>query len=1023
MFQKILRSLVLLLTLSFGSWATADTVTLRDGLNGYNGTAENWIVGGSGANINRGADVNVGIRAVSDYGLYRFAIFAIEGGPVPNNATITSATLSLYKPHGPDAVMRAQRLTKPWTEMGSTWNSTGTVNWTTPGGDVVATPDGQGSVPDAAVNNCADGIGYEICWLHIDVTTGVQAFAAAAAGGTSQNHGWRVSQVSSSAEFNYKNFNSSDCCSTTWPQYRPKLTVTYTVPPVGGACNSGTLRPYDGAPVNGNPIPIAAGGATTFEAEHFNCGGQDVAYHDNVAGNNGGAFRATEDVDIIASTDSAGGGYVIQNYYTGEWLTYTVNVAQAGTYDFAIRASADNPGSFHLEVDGVNVTGSVPVPNTGSLNNYVWVTKTGVNLTAGQHVLKLVSDQQFFWVNQLRFTPSDGGGGDIAPDQSTAAGSLGASVPTFHSMSLYYSTAVPANCTTSNNSGCKVWMRYRKASEPNSAWREGYPLWFDPRTTGTGLPFTSGGTQYRARGSAVHLEPGTKYYFEFGTGTSFAGAAWQHHVAGTTWAESFPEGTVTAIPTQSSPFVIASNMGGTASAYRVYDGWNGSSRNVVDRGGQGTSAAQGTDASHAIVVRANFVIVRRVVARGAATAAIYVAPNVTDVVIEDVVAEDWAWRLGVCCTNDPEPNPNSWGTWGWNQAGGIHLGGNNARVVMQRNIIREPHFGAFPWDTDRACTSPTNHPIGPNGITVQSGGQQNVIRYNEITGHATNKNKWYMDGIGGEENFSTAGAPGADSDIYQNIIMHVFDDAIEAEGGGRNVRVWGNYTTDTRVAIATTTVHFGPTYVWRNVLNRLRVCHQSITNTDDDWFGQAFKYGGFNGGHGDGARYLFHNTLLQQQSGTHGEGAGRGIEPTSNGSGSVRWTTAQNNIFHVRSDTHSQAWSVETGDAPVGSLFTHNLFNGRYDTHLPAPDLDFEFSGAQVFYRPGHGASSVPALGGGGQGNYQLETGSKGQDTWSANNACVPLANFNDGFTGSAPDCGAHEQGAPPMKFGIDAGS
>ena len=122
------------------------------------------------------------------------------------------------------------------------------------------------------------------------------------------------------------------------------------------------------------PIAVPATGAT-FEAEHFNCGGQDVAYHDNVAGNNGGKFRPAEDIDLIASTDSAGGGYVIQNLYTGEWLTYTINVAQAGAYDLAIRASADNPGSFHLEIDGVDVSGDVPVPNTGSLSNFVWVTQ------------------------------------------------------------------------------------------------------------------------------------------------------------------------------------------------------------------------------------------------------------------------------------------------------------------------------------------------------------------------------------------------------------------------------------------------------------------------------------------------------------------------------------------------------------------------------------------------------------------------------------------------------------------------
>src|SRR3982751_5730528 len=134
---------------------TQTTVTLQQGLNNYAGTIDNWIIAFSGADMNKGADVEVDIRSTSDYGLFRFAIFAAEGGPVPDGATINSATLSLYKAFGPDAIMRAQRVTKPWTEMGSTWNSTGTVPWTMPGGDVLATADGQGSAPDSAANNCA----------------------------------------------------------------------------------------------------------------------------------------------------------------------------------------------------------------------------------------------------------------------------------------------------------------------------------------------------------------------------------------------------------------------------------------------------------------------------------------------------------------------------------------------------------------------------------------------------------------------------------------------------------------------------------------------------------------------------------------------------------------------------------------------------------------------------------------------------------------------------------------------------
>src|SRR5205807_5067347 len=109
------------------------------------------------------------------------------------------------------------------------------------------------------------------------------------------------------------------------------------------------------------------------------------------------------DVDIIVSTDSAGGGYVVNNFETGEWLAYTVNVISGARYDIELRvSSAVSNSAFHIEIDGINVTGSVLVPNTGNWNTFQWVGETGVPLTAGTHVLKIVADQQYFNLNSIR---------------------------------------------------------------------------------------------------------------------------------------------------------------------------------------------------------------------------------------------------------------------------------------------------------------------------------------------------------------------------------------------------------------------------------------------------------------------------------------------------------------------------------------------------------------------------------------------------------------------------------------------
>jgi beta-glucosidase len=62
-------------------------------------------------------------------------------------------------------------------------------------------------------------------------------------------------------------------------------------------------------------------------------------------------------------------------------------------YDLAFRvASPVAGGKFHAEIDGVNVTGALAVPNTGNFQTFQTVTKSGVNINAGQHTLRLFLD-------------------------------------------------------------------------------------------------------------------------------------------------------------------------------------------------------------------------------------------------------------------------------------------------------------------------------------------------------------------------------------------------------------------------------------------------------------------------------------------------------------------------------------------------------------------------------------------------------------------------------------------------------
>ena len=102
----------------------------------------------------------------------------------------------------------------------------------------------------------------------------------------------------------------------------------------------------------GTPAPLPG----RLEAEHFDDGGEGVAYHDTTAANEGGAFRATG-VDLQATAD-AGGGYAIGFARAGEWVEYTVDVAAAGTYDLDLRVAATGAGgAVRVAFGGVDKTG------------------------------------------------------------------------------------------------------------------------------------------------------------------------------------------------------------------------------------------------------------------------------------------------------------------------------------------------------------------------------------------------------------------------------------------------------------------------------------------------------------------------------------------------------------------------------------------------------------------------------------------------------------------------------------------
>ncbi len=141
--------------------------------------------------------------------------------------------------------------------------------------------------------------------------------------------------------------------------------------------------PYGGT---SHPIP------GVIEAEHYDEGPAGVAYHDVDEKNEGVPYRKDTYVDI-EGRDDASNGHGIGWTRTGEWLIYTVDVKKSGTYSIEFPvASNKEGGTFRIEMNGVDVTGSIKIPDTGGWQVLKSIRKDGVVLEEGIHAMKVVME-------------------------------------------------------------------------------------------------------------------------------------------------------------------------------------------------------------------------------------------------------------------------------------------------------------------------------------------------------------------------------------------------------------------------------------------------------------------------------------------------------------------------------------------------------------------------------------------------------------------------------------------------------
>lgn len=160
----------------------------------------------------------------------------------------------------------------------------------------------------------------------------------------------------------------------------------------------------------GSPYALPA----RIQAEDFDTGGAEVAYHDATAGNTGGAYRTDEDVDIESCSD-AGGGYNVGWIDAGEWLEFQVDVPVTGGYSIDVRySSLSAGGTVHVEFGGVDATGSVTLPATTGWQTWATVS-TPLTLTQGPQTMRLVAETSGFNLNYIEIQGGPTAVGDELP--------------------------------------------------------------------------------------------------------------------------------------------------------------------------------------------------------------------------------------------------------------------------------------------------------------------------------------------------------------------------------------------------------------------------------------------------------------------------------------------------------------------------------------------------------------------------------------------------------------------------------
>lgn len=154
-----------------------------------------------------------------------------------------------------------------------------------------------------------------------------------------------------------------------------------------------TLKVVKPTPLTGKPFPIPG----VIQTEDYDLGGEGVAYHALRNAEINKIKDAREDQEYFPMVKVNGENYEVEFAYEGEWIQYSINVAETQTYVMGIQNAVKNDVIISFVVDDVlvdtmSIPGKYSNPNFWTTVSTEKITRKEIMLERGSHDFKIVAE-------------------------------------------------------------------------------------------------------------------------------------------------------------------------------------------------------------------------------------------------------------------------------------------------------------------------------------------------------------------------------------------------------------------------------------------------------------------------------------------------------------------------------------------------------------------------------------------------------------------------------------------------------